>query len=177
MHGWVEQPQWNYGFRIEASISYPPWLTIEDRHLIGDQGGANMITVAAYNAEHDDLVSDFSSRGPLVAWGPLPGGVTQPSKPDISAPGEAIDAALSRDVRPKITKCKKLKTWQLQGTSMSSPHVAGAVALMLQKNHALSITDIIDKLRTDGRRPLDTGETTEEYGEGRLDAKGAVTSA
>jgi subtilisin family serine protease len=60
---------------------------------------------------------------------------------------------------------------------MSAPHVTGAVALMLQKNAALTITDIIDKLRTDGVRALTGGESTEDYGQGRLDVKGAVESA
>jgi subtilisin family serine protease len=178
MHVWVEQAR-GYGLRIESSPAYPNWVKREDRHLIGDQGGANMITVAAYDAEAGDAVTGFSSRGPLVTWGPLPAGVTQPPKPDLSAPGKKIDAAMSQHTMPSVGKAKKNRTVAKKGTSMSAPHVAGAVALMLQKNAALTVQQIITKLRTPGQgvRALGGGESVDDYGQGRLDVKGAVESA
>ncbi|HHG6294971.1 TPA: S8 family serine peptidase [Streptococcus suis] len=73
----------------------------------------------AFNNETDirpnpkaDLLSDFSSRG-LSADGEL--------KPDLAAPGGAIYAAINDNDYANM-----------QGTSMASPHVAGAAVLVKQ---------------------------------------------
>lgn len=69
-----------------------------------------------------DQVADFSSRGPRVG--------DSASKPDISAPGVAIVAAKARD--GVIGDPVGEHYVSLSGTSMATPHVAGAAALLAQ---------------------------------------------
>lgn len=69
----------------------------------------------------DDAIANFSSRGPRAGDGDLDG--SDETKPDVSAPGVAINSALFNTV----------SSYQnLSGTSMASPHVAGAAALIRQ---------------------------------------------
>jgi subtilisin family serine protease len=155
-------------FRVDDSSGLPAIVHVEDRFLIGSSGGAsNILTVAAYDAEaaaHARSVAPFSSRGPIAQYG----GPAPPDKPDIAAPGVNIDAAMSDDAQR--TTCKP-NTTQKDGTSMATPHVTGAVALLLEKNGLLTTTQIITTLKTHLR--LIPPPVAEEVGAGRLDVKDA----
>ena len=101
-----------------------------------------VIAVSATD-ENDDLAS-FSSQGPEV---------------DIAAPGADVLSAVTRDDYEEFS-----------GTSMASPHVAGAAAQVV----ASGITD-----REEVRAALedaaeDIGLTAEEQGAGRLNVANAV---
>ncbi len=155
-----------------VQLRLPDGVSKEDRHQIRQPAGAaNVICVAAYDAETPSLpLYDASSRGPLVTY-KIPNGLQQPAKPDIAAPGVSVDAARSQG-RIKLSK-KRRPTTSMNGTSMSAPHVSGAVALMLQKKPQLTTQDITNLLKTNVRTvsapvaPL----TADEGGAGRLDAK------
>ena len=89
-------------------------------HTIDSPGIAEqVITVAAYSHQSPGIAS-FSSRGPT-----LEGYV----KPDISAPGVNIVGAISLEsTDPQVSHGYNFKS----GTSMASPHTAGAIASILQ---------------------------------------------
>ncbi len=138
---------------------------------IGSPGTArSAITVGAVR-KNDSLVW-FSSRGPVT-------GVYREYmtvKPDIVAPGVSICAAKS--AFDKITsmsksdlRCRDAEHLSLSGTSMATPHVSGAVALLLQKNPDWTPAEIKAALMSTAT-PMEGSPTF--VGAGRLNIKKAV---
>ncbi|MEU6074063.1 S8 family serine peptidase [Micromonospora sp. NPDC047074] len=74
------------------------------------------------NVSTGDALAEGSSRGPRLG--------DRAVKPDIAAPGTAIVAARSAGVHPNGSDV--IDDWYLRagGTSMASPHVAGAAAIV-----------------------------------------------
>jgi len=120
------------------------------------------------------------------AAGPTPFGV---AKPEISAPGGFIAAAMSRDADPRLhpgglfdnggcpdgEPCFVVDDFHAitSGSSMSSPHVAGAVALLFELDKTLTQQRIINTLQAGARYPLGTVRHETQLGVGALDLEGA----
>jgi len=112
--------------------------------------------------------STFSSMGPTRDGR---------QKPDVSAPGQGIAAALSisSDADPLAMVAPAGKYVINQGTSMASPHVAGLVALMLQAKPSLTAAEIRLKLNAAARKDAYTGATVNaQWGNGKADAAAAM---
>ena len=128
---------------------------------ISSPGAArDAITVAAMAdvGQSGFSLASFSSRGP-TADGRI--------KPDIAAAGVFIMAASGGTTNGYTNK---------SGTSMSSPLTAGAAALMLHANSALTPAQVKSTV-TDTAVDWGTSGKDIDYGAGRLDAYEAIRSA
>lgn len=105
-------------------------------------------------------IAGFSSRGPLLA------GAGDLLKPDVSAPGVDILAA----VAPPGNGGQDFASYQ--GTSMSSPHVAGAAALLTEMHPDWSPMMIKSALMTTGT-DLISGADPFAQGAGHIDPTSA----
>src|SRR5262245_29376839 len=122
--------------------------------------------------------------------GPTPLGVP---KPEISAPGGFVAAAMSVDADPRThagglfdgvgcppgtPNCYVVDNHHAitAGTSMSAPHVAGAVALLLQRDPKLTQARIAEVLEAGARWPVGHVPYDIQVGPGELDVVGAVAS-
>ncbi len=136
-------------------------------------GSALQATIAPNLVEQSSTgnkVAGFSSRGPAVGQGAL--------KPDIAAVGTNIYMAAQRS-NPNGEVYSPDGYTIADGTSFSTPMVAGAAALVRQKNPTFSPTQIksalVNSAARDSQGALGTANVL-EVGGGRLDAGAAVTS-
>lgn len=123
----------------------------------------------------------LGTLAPFSARGPTRTGAYQ--KPEISAPGSVLGSTRSPNYTPTSSPNSLILPDQvhviMQGTSMSSPMVAGAVALMLQKNAwtgkgSVTPAAIKQSLLNHTRTDSNTGTCPNtSWGYGKLDADAA----
>lgn len=119
-------------------------------------------------SDSGNAMASFSSRGP--------GPVLDILKPDVTAPGVNILAGFTPDAA-NATKGENFA--YLSGTSMSTPHVAGVAALLLEANPDWSPSALKSALMTTARRDitLADGETSAgpfDFGAGHIVPNDAV---
>jgi len=127
-------------------------------------------TDSAKTAASGDVMAAFSSRGPAGDW----------IKPDVTAPGVQILAGNTPTPDPADVALGPAGSYfqAIAGTSMSSPHTAGAAALVKalhptwtpgQIKSALMTTARTDVVKEDGVTPADPFD----FGSGRINLRRA----
>lgn len=159
-------------------------------HCPGNEPAA--ITVGAANtfgtdARNDDGVASYSSRGPTrSSWTDALGVKHYDGlmKPDLVAPGNKIIEAQSPNnvlvtqnpqLDASVSPVANRNQMYLNGTSMASPVVAGAAALILQANPTLT-PNMVKAILEYTAQPL-AGFNLLEQGAGEVNIEGAVRLA
>ncbi|GLY97314.1 S8 family serine peptidase [Actinoplanes sp. NBRC 103695] len=141
-------------FVIAAGNAGPSTFTV------GAPGAADTaLTVGAVDS-HDALAS-FSSQGPRLG--------NRSVKPDLTAPGVDILAARSR-----LSALGEGPYLSLSGTSMATPHVSGAAALVAAAHPGLSGQQLKDALVSTTKAT--PGTNAYQGGTGRLDVASTASA-
>jgi subtilisin family serine protease len=119
------------------------------------------LTVAA--SDKSDKLASFSSRGPVIDFPDV-------LKPDITAPGVSIGSTvpISGDLGSPV------RYQELSGTSMATPHIAGAAALIKQLHPTWTPDMIKANLMNTAK---DLGMEVYEQGAGRVQLEKASTTS
>jgi subtilisin family serine protease len=129
-----------------------------------------------------DSLCYFSAGGP---------GPTGAHKPELVAPGAFISAAMSADADPRSfddtmfeggDSCPEGQACYVvddryalaSGTSMSAPMVAGAAALMFQRDPNLTQAQVTEILQASARKPSGRITPESQIGAGALDLRSAL---
>lgn len=184
---------------VGCTVNRPTWSSIAGADVwmeipvLDREGGLPIqraITSQAKSPPRRHLIDGevcwFSSAGPTASGVP---------KPEIAAPGALVVSALSRTATPgspgsvftsatcPVTKSGGTDKRCLQiddthgialGTSMSSPVVAGVVALLLQRDPTLTQDKVLALLQAGAHRFRTPTMYDDQAGPGEVDALGAL---
>ena len=176
---------WGWDF---SSAGQPGWTPGDP--FYGVQQPACSQSVIAIGAHSSDFVNSGGNEigGTLAYFSTFGPTLDGRLKPNLSAPGVNMESSLSsfRDGEYNVTETVEFDgtTYEfarLSGTSMSSPAVAGIVALMLEANPGLTPADVMAILEETAREDNNTGELPEEgdhvWGHGKVTATAAIQAA
>lgn len=191
LNAWID-PYMQLDFGADSGIilgvDYHPGNSIST--VMSPATASNVLAVGAYttrtswtdingNSQSDPLglltttgdLGYFSSRGPAL-------NIAQGQKPNIAGPGAFIISAYSSTTdSPDPTMLIDSSHVVMEGTSMSSPHVAGVVALMLQAYPGLTYDQITTYLQSTARADSFVGSAPNgNWGYGKVDASAAVAA-
>lgn len=148
-------------FVVAAGNSGPACSTVMDPASFYDDA----YSIGAYSSSTLAIAS-FSSRGPVTADG------SGRLKPDVTAPGVSVRSANSSGTTGYVS---------FSGTSMATPHVAGAVALLWSARpglrHEIATTENVlnnSAVHVNSAQCDAGGTPNNVWGWGRLDIKAAV---
>ncbi|MFO8130198.1 MAG: S8 family peptidase [Bacteroidales bacterium] len=178
------------------------WLNGDTDYTVGEIGGtgSSVITVGAYTTKTEyvnlqginQTIPFYALNGqiaPFSSHGPTLDGRT---KPDVSGPGNVIISSVNsfdQNYGPNSDHVAYYLTngtyyWYfaaMQGTSMSSPFVAGTIALMLEAKNNLSPYNIRTILYSTARSDNFTGTIpatgSNTWGAGKIDSYNSVYDA
>jgi len=180
------------GWLYESSMNAVLTSNVDRTTLLREPANARRcIAVGSYITRlewpsHDNSIKSVSSTGRLSEFTssgpprPNSNGSSPAQKPEITAPGEYILSSYSSSTVLNIPDDSYLTGngyyRAMRGTSMAAPHVTGVVALMLQRDPEMSVSDIRRWLIETARKDDFTGSDVwdERWGYGKLNGSGAV---
>ncbi|MDX2968704.1 S8 family serine peptidase [Kribbella solani] len=131
---------------------------------VGSPGSAtDALTVGA--VDRDDSLAGFSSRGPRLGDGAM--------KPEITAPGVEIAAARAAGTAEGLILGQYYTA--MSGTSMATPHVAGAAAILAQRHPDWTGPQL--KAALAATAAPSAGARVDQQGLGRVDLPNALNPA
>jgi subtilisin family serine protease len=166
---------------VGATVNRNHWRDVKGKaFLVGEDDGSQELLAL-------DGTATFSAAGPNAL------GVM---KPDIVAPGMYVVGAMSHTADPRANggtgvfasqgrcgtpdyECFVIDDRQhavTSGTSMSSPLVAGAIALLLQRRPELTQAQLRALLQAGARQPSGTILAEQQTGPGELDLRGTLAA-
>ncbi|WP_278186174.1 S8 family serine peptidase [Bacillus timonensis] len=150
----------NFSGSLDQELPIPvASLSKADGEWLKKQMKAQNAVVKTSFQEVKDTIASFSSRGPVTH--------TWAIKPDVVAPGVAIDSTIPNGYQ------------EMQGTSMAAPHVAGASAIIKQAHPGWTPEQIKAALMNTARLlEKDDGTLYKPYeqGAGRIQLHEAIHS-
>jgi len=193
-------PDWTYGyFASQTEDCTNRYLGGDDAEMINGPAAAHaVLAVGAHvtktswtdrngtaqsTSETLNDIASYSSLGPLRGYAEGTSVVTD-QKPNLTAPGEAVVTSLSSQLgagwysgSPQaqhiVQETPSDQHIAEQGTSFSSPQVAGAAAILLGVDPTLTLGEIRADLQSGARSDASTGVTPNDtwgYGKLTLDA-------
>ncbi len=155
-----------------AGCSDSCWRDIDGSYHDATDAAAPDAAQAQINGGTVQGRSPFSSIGP-------PAYSYSGRKPDVMAPGDPIISARPSGFTPAFDGAANnmviidSEHYKTQGTSQASPHVAGIVALMLEKNNTLTASQVKSALTSTASR---SASPDNQVGYGNVDAPGALAA-
>ncbi|MCF8429393.1 MAG: S8 family peptidase, partial [Bacteroidia bacterium] len=204
LHAWNCGYEWSKGYPLFlANIPGQPvkanYLSGDNKFTIGESGANSNASVAvgSYNSNvawqnywgnvktvddisQKDTITGFSSRGPTS---------DNRTKPDITGPGYFVGGPASSlttfndaDITDTfMVNGKRFDYIMSAGTSFAAPCVAGAIALMLQADHRLTPSKVLNMLKNSARVDAKTGiiptSGSNNWGWGKINTYEAVKLA
>ena len=166
-----DSPEFTSGYTFRKLVGSPG--TSKKAITVGSyvtRGSWKSIDGNTYHIPGANAVGDYSL---FSSMGPTRDGR---QKPEICAPGELIVSSLSTDSTPDSAFiAADGKHVVMEGTSMSTPHIAGVLALLLQANPALTSDQLKNAITSTARKDSFTGsQASAQWGFGKVDAAAAM---
>jgi subtilisin family serine protease len=130
-----------------------------------DAPGAATEALTVGAVSKSDTLARFSSRGPRLGDAAV--------KPEITAPGVNIIAARAEGT--SLGELIDARYTSLSGTSMATPHVAGAAAILAQQHPDWRASQLKAAL-VGSARPVDPSAPPNAMGAGRVDVPAAINT-
>lgn len=147
--------------------------------------GENVLSVGAYvnretwPCQGGPLTYRGTTQGEIASFSSY-GVVNGKTLPEIAGPGQVIISSYSNyyvaannteNLTATYTESKRKSYWaEMSGTSMSSPFVAGVMALWLQADPTLTISEVKEILKETAVKDTQTAAAPNRFGFGKIDA-------
>ena len=163
------------GTMTRSTIVVGALSDVDGNHLAGHTDATTGLSshTLQFDPNYDSLVgqvSGFSSRGPTDDYR---------IKPDIVAPGDSITSAVPRATQP-LAMGDPSGYADAGGTSMATPHMAGASALMRQAHPGWTAREIKAAFMNTARQLTDPADgkpySIMDQGAGLVDVQAALTA-